>query len=426
MPGTDCQFHIRAGHPDFLDLPWHLSLEEWPGHVSRLVEVERGISRHTVLFVEYDGRIYALKELPDEPLAGREHDMLRHLQRRGLPAVEPAGYVVRPAGGQGSSVLITGYLEWSLPYRSLFVRRGLERYGERLLGAMACLLVRLHVAGFYWGDCSLSNVLFRRDAGELGAYVVDVETSRMHAELSASQRLHDLTILQENLQGGLLDLMAEFPELAGTLDPEFLARRVREIYESLWHEITREVIIRREESYRVHERIGALNQLGFSVDEVVIETLGDQGKLKMRALVTDQSYHRHLLHNLTGMVAQDNESRLMVSEIRELKATLSRLADRSLPLSVAAFRWQTEIYRPCLARMKQQATLPFEDTEAYCQLLEHKWYLSERAGRDVGLDAALEDYLKLGGHRTPAGAAPDHRDTGGTLGAANDNSGPGD
>ena len=36
---------------------------------------------------------------------------------------------------------------------------------DRLLDALVELLVRLHLAGFFWGDCSLSNTLFRLDAG---------------------------------------------------------------------------------------------------------------------------------------------------------------------------------------------------------------------------------------------------------------------
>ena len=58
-----------------------------------------------------------------------------------------------------------------------------------MLDAVTQLLVRLHLAGFFWGDCSLSNTLFRRDAGALTAYVVDVETGELHPELSNGQRL---------------------------------------------------------------------------------------------------------------------------------------------------------------------------------------------------------------------------------------------
>ena len=80
---------------------------------------------------------------------------------------------------------------------------------DRLLDALVNLLIRLHVAGFFWGDCSLSNTLFRRDAGALGAYVVDTETGELHPQLSDGQRLHDLLVAEENIAGELMDVTAE-------------------------------------------------------------------------------------------------------------------------------------------------------------------------------------------------------------------------
>ena len=72
------QLIARTGHPDFLDLPWDEPLEAWEHE--RLVEVVRGIHRHVVRFVEYEGRpgpkLYALKELPVE-LARRSRHSLR-------------------------------------------------------------------------------------------------------------------------------------------------------------------------------------------------------------------------------------------------------------------------------------------------------------------------------------------------------------
>ena len=105
-------------------------------------------------------------------------------------------------------MLITRHLDYSLPYRTLLSGRGLSipYLGDRLLDSLVGLLVRLHLAGFFWGDCSLSNTLFRRDAGALQAYIIDVETSERYASLTAGQRQMDLDIATENVAGGLLDL----------------------------------------------------------------------------------------------------------------------------------------------------------------------------------------------------------------------------
>ena len=86
----------------------------------------------------------------------------------------------------GEGLVVTRHLDYSLPYRSLLMGRGLKipYLGDRMLDALVVLLVRIHLAGFYWGDCSLSNTLFRRDAGALQAYIIDVETAEQHAELT--------------------------------------------------------------------------------------------------------------------------------------------------------------------------------------------------------------------------------------------------
>src|SRR6202165_4099859 len=160
---------VRPGHPDFLDLPWSQPLTEWGKHTTRLVQVQRGLSRHEVVFVSYNDVIYAIKELPAR-IGEREYGLLRELESRQLPAVTPVGHARARRTEEELSIVITRFLDGSLPYRSLFMQRGLERYRSRLLGTIAGLLVRLHLAGVYWGDCSLSNTLFRRDAGALQAY----------------------------------------------------------------------------------------------------------------------------------------------------------------------------------------------------------------------------------------------------------------
>src|SRR5919198_4575588 len=106
----------RTVQPDFLDLPWDVPLEEWESE--RLVEVVRGISRHVVRFVDYDGALYALKELPERP-ARREWTLLRRLEDQGLPVVEPVG-IVTGRRDDLEAVLITRDLEVSLPDRGLF------------------------------------------------------------------------------------------------------------------------------------------------------------------------------------------------------------------------------------------------------------------------------------------------------------------
>jgi hypothetical protein len=383
---------MRAGNPDFLDLPWKLPVARWKEQCKRLVEVPRGISRHDVVFVQYEKTLYAVKELPPE-VGEREYTQLRWLEEQELPAVHAAGHARVRLEGEDTSVLITRFLEGSLPFRVLFENAGLEQYRARLLDAIAGLVVRLHLAGFFWGDCSLSNTLFKRDAGELQAYLVDAETAEHHEQLSDGQRETDIAILEENITGDLLDVSAMLG-LPHTEALDYTGSEIRARYERLWSEITREELLAPAESWRIHERIRNLNALGFTVGEVKLEAIGDGSRLRMRTIVTDRDYHRNLLHALTGLSAEDRQAALMVNEVQELRATLQRTENRSVPLAVASYRWLTERYQPAAKRLAPLVGPRGEPAELYCQMLEHKWYLSEKAKLDVGFEAALEDYLR--------------------------------
>ena len=393
------EYTIRDGFPKFQDLPWDYSLTNWPGLTDRLEEVQRGISRHPVVFVNYEGSLYAIKELPTG-VALSEYQMLLKMQEQHLPCVEPVGYVQISTGNCQRSAIITSYLDLSLPYRSLFMHSNLGRYRDHLLDAIAGLLVQLHLAGFFWGDCSFSNTLFRRDAGALQAYLVDAETTEHHAcPLSPMLRHHDLEIMQANIQRDVFDLKEDDSQIAKQLDIE-IDQYIRISYRALWEEVTRDEIIHANERYRVQERIRALNLLGFSVQ--VVETVATEAgdKLRLHALVTDRNFHRNQLLELTGLTSEEMQSRQIMNEIHELRAYLAHSGNRAVPLSVAAFHWLKNIYLPTIEKLKpllspnNSGGIINDPVELYCQVLEHKWYLSEAVKHDVGHQIAVEDYVK--------------------------------
>ena len=386
------RLHIRQNHPAFLDLPWSQPLLGWGEHFAHIVDLPRGLSRHDVVFAACGAVHYAFKALP-APLAEREFDSLLEMEERELPAVTPVGHVQLAVDEDEESVLITRFLDGALPFRAMFRQQGLERYRARLLDAMAGLLVRLHVAGCYWGDCSLSNTLFRRDAGELQAFLVDAETAETHDELSSGQREMDLAIMEENVTGDLLDLAAQM-ETAQGVDLEDTGPSIRRRYDALWSEITREVLIGLNEEYRIRERTRALNQIGFSVGGIELVAGAEGSHLRLRTIVTDRDYHRHQMHSLAGVVATEHQASLLLEEIRQLRAVLSRELARSVPLSMAAQRWLEERYLPTISKLSDLVQPDTDVAELYCQVLEHKWFLSEQAVRDVGMEGAVEDYLR--------------------------------
>ncbi len=376
-----------AGRPDFLDLPWSEPLEEW--HLERLVVAERGIGTHVVRFVDCDGALYALKELPP-PVAEREYRLLRALREETVPAVQAVGVVT--ARTALPDVLITRYLEYSLPCRLVIAREVVPGSLDRLLDAIADLLVRLHLAGFFWGDCSLSNLLVRRDAGTLAAYLVDAETSERHAELSAGQRSYELEIAEQNVFGELLDLEAALGP-AENRDPLAVAAELRSRYERLWEELTAEEAFAPGEHHRLEERLRRLNELGFDVEEVDLESTDEGIRLRVEPSVLEPGHHRRRLARLTGLDAQENQARRLLADLESFRRSLDSSGSRPVSDAAAAGRWLAEVFEPSIAAVPAELWGKREAAELFHELLEHRWYLSERQGGDVGLDEAIADYI---------------------------------
>jgi Domain of unknown function (DUF4032) len=402
---VDFQMRRRTGHPDFLDLPWDLPLAAW--RHERLVDVPRGISRHVVRFVRYGEAIYALKEL-SRRLAEREYRLLAELDRLFIPVVEVAGLVTdrRAAGGGGGegeflasslddeldAILITRHLDFSLPYRRVLGATGAdEALSDRLLDSLVNLLIRLHVAGFFWGDCSLSNTLFRRDAGALGAYVVDTETGELHPQLSDGQRNQDVMVAEENIAGELLDITAE--GLVHRMDPLGAAEELRRRYESLWSELTQEVAFAPDQRYRIEERLQRLNALGFDVDEVEVLAQGGEYRMRLQPRVVEPGHHIRTLRALTGLEVQENQARRLLGDLARYRTELEASAGAPVSERVAARRWLSEVFEPTVAAVPAELRGRLEPAEVFHQVLDHRWYLSEAAGHDVGLKEAVKSYV---------------------------------
>ena len=388
MAEPSFQLVARTGHPSFLDLPWTAPLEEWDS--PRLVSLIRGISRHVVRFVEYDGALYALKELPERP-ARREWALLRRLEGQGLPVVEAVGIATR--GEELDAILITRHLDYSLPYRTLFAGAAIPDLRTHLLNALVELLARLHLRGFFWGDCSLSNALFRRDAGALSAYLVDAETGELHGALSDGQRAYDIDIAQTNVVGELLDVDAEVG-LPPDLDPDETGLEIVARYDALWSELTREEVFKPDERFRVDERLQRLNELGFDVEEIQLEATDGGYRLRVDPHVVEPGHHRHRLLRLTGLDAQENQARRMLNDIARYREALERREKRTLAESVVASRWRQEVFEPTVAQVPEELWVALPAAELFHQVLEHRWFLSERAGKDVGIEEAVRSYVR--------------------------------
>jgi hypothetical protein len=396
----------NSPHPDLLTLPWHQPLEEWDGPF--IVGLPRGLSRHVVRFVRIKQQVLALKETR-EPIARREYRMLADLRRINIPSVEPLGIVtgrVSRSGEEIEPVLMTRHLSNSMPYREIFSRGVRADTLPRLVDALVVLLTRLHLGGFFWGDCSLSNTLFRRSAGEFAAYLVDAETGELHDQLSDGQRAHDLDTATGNLFAETMDLQAG-GLMSEEIDPFELVHGLQERYAALWDELTGVEDFTTEEMWRIEQRIARLNELGFDVDELDIVTDWDGATIRIQPKVVDAGHHSRRLQGLTGLDVEENQARRLLNDLDSFTAHFELQAEDP---AMVAHLWLTRIYEPVLELVPPEQRAELEGPEIFHEILEHRWYLSEWQGHEVGLFDTARDYIRNVLHAEPVEDADDALD----------------
>jgi hypothetical protein len=385
-----------AAHPRFDDLPWATPLEQWVH--PRLTDLPVGLHRHIVRFVQYDNQFYALKELPKR-LAEREYGLLRTMNDRGLPVVAAVALVDERGGPD--PVLITRYLHYALPFRLLFDERldneanidpQLDPHldpAATLVESIATLLARLHTAGFYWGDCSLSNALFRRDELHLSAYALDTETGELHEQMTRGQRQTDVEVAVVNVAGGLADLAAA-GQLPDSVDPFEVAPQIGTTYDKIWEELHGSSTYDSQDPAALATRLDRLHDLGFGVSEAIITDATESGSFVFRPSTIVGGYHRRELVELTGIVAREHQAHRLLDDISRFRAELEVDAGGRLPLRQVGHRWLTEWYDSVLAAVPSDVAGKLERPQLYIEVLDHQELhpTGEKNRRVALLDAA--------------------------------------
>ncbi|MFW7413808.1 DUF4032 domain-containing protein [Demequina sp. SO4-18] len=383
--------HITgAADAALIELPWEIPLSAWPEeHIAAL---PRGLSRHVVRFVRHGDNVLAIKETNPE-IAHKEFSILRELQRLDAPTVHPIAVVTgrrTPTGEELSAALVTEHLAYSLPYRALFASAMRPRTLKRLVGALSVLLVRLHLLGFYWGDVSLSNALFRRDAAEFSAYLVDAETGDLQTRLTDGQRAYDLEIATTNITGELLDLQGS-EDLDESVDPLEIGERLEKRYRELWSALTEVSTATSNVRMRVAERVRQLNDLGFDLGEIDMEQTEDGTAIAIRPKVVDAGFHQRRLMRLTGLDVQENQARRLLNDMDEFRAWND---NRTMDEANAAHDWLTRMFEPTVRAVPRGLRGKLEPAQVFHEVLEHRWYLAEAAGHDVPMPVATASYVK--------------------------------
>ena len=374
-------------------LPWHLSLEEWPEDPA-LAE-KRGISRHVVRLVratkDPDSQVYAVKETVQE-FANREYKILRELTQMGAPCVEQIAVVEGRTDKNGEELpcaMVTRFLPYSLPYRVLLSGSVTAHDITTMASALALLMVRLHLLGFWWGDCSLSNTLFRRDAEGFAAYLVDAETGEFQKTLSDGQREHDLDIAMFNVAAELEDL-----SLSGVLypgmEPVRAAEAVIRRYRRIWAALKERQLLDPKDRHAVERAMRVLHDLGFAVEEVSITIDGDTQMLSFQPKLVAAGYHTARLRELMGLDTEELQAKRLLASFDRYRA---REEKTGASVTEMAKTWFLEVFEPTINRVPESMRGRVEHAQMFHEILENRWYLSEARGVDVGLEYATDNYV---------------------------------
>ncbi|GAA4486617.1 DUF4032 domain-containing protein [Microbacterium panaciterrae] len=379
-----------AVDPALLSLPWSQPLAKWPSNV--IVSLPKGLSRHLVRFADLSGSVVAVKETTAE-MARREYEMLGNLARLDVPCVSRVAVIAGRVDERGEDLpaaLVTSHLRFSMPYRALFTRVLRPDTATRLVDALALLLVRLHNVGFYWGDVSLSNALFRRDAGAFAAYLVDAETGELHETgLTDGQRAYDLDLARTNIAGEIMDLAAG-GRLEHGVDAVAIADGIVSSYRSLWAALTEHESFAAGEAWRITERVEKLNALGFDIGEMSIQTTAGGTRVEIEPKVVDAGHHQRRLIRLTGLDVEENQARRLLNDLDEFRARSTKhWADEEM----YAHEWLTRVFEPVIRAIPYDLRAKLEPAEVFHQVLEHRWYMSQSEDRSVPLAEVLTSYI---------------------------------
>jgi len=173
------------------------------------------------------------------------------------------------------------------------------------------------------------------------------------------------------------------------------AERVRDRYSQIWTLIHDEPVLHPDDRQSIRRRVRKLNELGYSVD-LDLDPDAPDGRVRLRMGITTRRFHARELERRTRIRALEGQARLLLNDLSEYGTWLEWHEGGGLPEDDVAERWLHDVYRPTLARIAATVGPDRDLVQAYCDVLEEKWFLSEQAGRDIGLSVAIDAYVALG------------------------------
>jgi len=218
---------------------------------------------------------------------------------------------------------------------------------------------------------------------------VDAETGELHPSLTTGQRDYDVDLARTNIIGELMDLQAG-SYLPEDEDPIEVGDRIRSRYEELWRELTAPESIETGQRWRVAERIDRLNELGFSVGELQMVSDLDGAHLTIRPKVLDSGHFHRQMMRLTGMDVGEMQAQRMLNDLETYRAMTGR---QGQPIEIVAHEWMRDVFEPIINGVPPELRAKLEPAQIFHEVLEHRWFLAQRAGHDIPLDQVIDSYV---------------------------------
>lgn len=360
-------------------LPWYLDLGDWVEQKKiRELKIRKGNHRHPIIFIVFNDQFYAIKQISPN-VAEKEIKFYEILHKKHIPAITPIGFVRvsrpplkmenvigQPLIPDDEGFLITQLERDVIPDNDV-VRFGFSKDNEeKVWNAVVELFVNLHTNNIYWGDGSMNNVLIRfkkikypnseRNKTILEAILVDTETMEIYDSISNKRRMEDWEIFFDSLQWTLEDLSKT--GIKKKTNYNLLRKKLLKKYDE-WFSITKE-----------RQRFENLTRLDSEAFD--IEWLPD-------------SYFD-----------------IFIKQVEEHKWYMSEQSKSIVSLENAAFDWYKTVFLPtthALSEKEIEQILPNKSpTELYVEIMQHKYFLGLKMGKDVGVSFAVKDYCVRFGH----------------------------
>ena len=383
------QLLAAPSDPALLDLPWGTPLEDWPP--DQLVALPRGLSRHVVRFVRLGEAVYAVKEIA-ENAALREYGLLRQLERREMPAVEAVAVV--------SGRVDDRAIRWTRPSSpgTCSSRCPTARCSPR-----RCAATRPTGCSTPSPRCSCgctppgsTGATARSPTRCSGATPVrSRRTSSMPRPASCTARCRTVSVgTTSSWPAPTSPVSCSTWKPAASCTPRSTRSRPR----TWWPRATATCgrscsgseTFDTGERYRIDQRIRRLNELGFDVAELNIVTDIDGRTVQLEPKVVDAGHHSRRLLRLTGLDVEENQARRLLNDLDAYRAAKDVQGESE---EIVAHRWVDDSFEPVVRAVPKDLRGKLEPAEIFHEVLEHRWFLSEREGRDVGLLPAARSYV---------------------------------